>query len=116
MPRIKLTSDFVKTARFEKDKVAPGADRIIWWDEELSEDFELSGGSFGLMVTKAGHKSFIVQSRFRRRSRRYAIEGLPRLAAARKQAIALLEAVANGRDPHDARRKDREAEKDTLRR
>jgi integrase len=106
MPRTRLTSTFVKNAVEEKLKLEPHAERTIFWDAALS--------GFGLMVTKAGHTSFVVQYRVRRKSRRYAIERLPSLGEARKRAIALLDKVAKGRDPLEDRKKEQEAAKDTL--
>ena len=46
--RTKLTSMFV-----EKAKAQPGAERTVYWDQELP--------GFGLMVTPKGRRSFVVQ-------------------------------------------------------
>ena len=56
MANKKLTAKFVKTAVAE-----PGKERSIYWDATLP--------GFGLMVTSAGHKSWIVQYRSKRTSR-----------------------------------------------
>jgi integrase len=90
--RVKLTSAFVAKA-----KAAPGADRTIYWDQSLK--------GFGLMVTTAGHKSFVCQYRAGRQSRRMAIKSVLSLKAARKEAKAVLGAVAKGKDPLTDRRK-----------
>jgi integrase len=52
MPLRKLTDNFVKDATAE-----PGAERTIFWDTEVQR--------FGLMVTRNGHKSFVLQYRDR---------------------------------------------------
>jgi integrase len=54
----KLTDVFVKTATAE-----PGAERTIFWDTEVKR--------FGLMVTRNGHKSFVLQYRDRSNSRQH---------------------------------------------
>ena len=48
MPVVKLNQPFVKNATAK-----PGAERTVYWDESMP--------GFGLMVTAAGHKSFIYQ-------------------------------------------------------
>jgi hypothetical protein len=48
--KVKLTPAFVKKA-----PIPQHGDRIVYWDEALP--------CFGLMVTAAGHKSFVVQYR-----------------------------------------------------
>src|SRR5947209_4666771 len=84
--RRKLTPAFCQKARAED-----GAERSLYWD--------VSTPGFGLLVTAAGHRSFVVQYRFGRRSRRMTIDGVLGLTAARKQARALLGEVARDRDP-----------------
>jgi Arm DNA-binding domain/Phage integrase family/Phage integrase central domain len=90
----KLTKAFVAKA-----KAVAGAERSIWWDENME--------SFGLMVTAAGHRSFIVQYRAAGRSRRYTIKANQSLAKARKQAKSVLGSVAEGRDPVFEKREQR---------
>ena len=58
----KLTAGMVLHAAPE-----PGKDRRYVWDTELR--------GFGLMVTAAGHKSYVVQYRAGHRSRRMTIDG-----------------------------------------
>jgi hypothetical protein len=99
--RIKLTPAFVAKA-----KAAPDADRTIFWDQSLS--------GFGLMVTPAGHKSFVCQYRAGRQSRRMAISTVLNLGAARKEAKAILGAVAKGKDPLTERRKAEASAENTL--
>jgi hypothetical protein len=89
--RTKLTPSFVQKARAE-----PGAGRALFWDKDMP--------GFGLLVTASGHRSFIVQYRFRGRSRRMTIDGVLGLSAARKRARALLGEVAHDRDPLQERR------------
>ena len=60
--RTKLTPGFVKTAT-----AIDGKDRTIFWDETMS--------GFGLMVTAAGSRSYVVQYRAGRSSRRLTIDG-----------------------------------------
>jgi|SRR5215211_4905559 len=84
--RTKLTPAFVQKAQAE-----PGAERTVYWDSELP--------GFGLVVTSTGHRSFAVQYRVGRRSRRMTIDGVLSLPAARKRAKGLLGEVAHDRDP-----------------
>jgi integrase len=86
-----LTPAFVKGAHS-----APGKDREIYWDERLP--------GFGLMVTANGSKSFVVQYRAGRTSRRLTIDGRLPLDQARKEALKTLGAVAKGHDPLAERR------------
>jgi integrase len=99
--RTKLTPTFVA-------KAAPAAelDRTIYWDEALP--------GFGLMVTEAGSKSWVVQYRANGRSRRATIDSVLTLDKARKAAKAMLGRVANGGDPVAEARAKAAAEKDTL--
>jgi integrase len=89
--RTKLTPKTVREARADK-----GADRTIFWDTKIS--------GFGLQVTAAGHKSFVVQYRAKGHSRRMAIDGVLGLENARKRAEQLLGEVAYDRDPLQERR------------
>jgi integrase len=82
----KLTPAFVQRAQAE-----PGADRTIYWDTEVK--------GFGLAVTASGHRSYVVQYRVGKQSKRMTIDGVLPLDAARKEARALLGEVARGRDP-----------------
>jgi integrase len=82
----KLTPAFVQKAQAE-----PGADRTIYWDTEVK--------GFGLAVTGSGHRSYVVQYRVGKVSRRMTLDGVLPLVEARKQARALLGEVARGRDP-----------------
>jgi integrase len=103
--RAKLTPNLVAKASLPET----GRDRIIYWDAELK--------GFGLMVTAKGHKSFVLQYRAGRRSRRMLIKGAPNslnLSDARREAKAFLGAVAKGGDPLAERRKAAVAGADTL--
>jgi integrase len=96
------------TAAFVKKATAEGADeRTVYWDAALP--------SFGLLVTAAGHKSYVVQYRHRKTSRRYTIKGVLALDAARKEARAILGQVARGGDPVVERRKAAEGDRNGLR-
>jgi integrase len=70
---------------------------------------------FGLMVTANGHRSYVVQYRATGRSRRMHLKRGFTLRSARKEAKAILGAVAKGGDPLTERRKATRAESDTLR-
>jgi integrase len=100
--RMKLTPGFVAKAA----KPASG-DRTIYWDTELR--------GFGLMVTAGGHRSFVVQYRTGRVSRRMHLKGGLNLSEARKKAKAELGCVAKGGDPLFERRKKDAAGANTLR-
>jgi integrase len=100
--RVKLTPAFVAKA-----EAIPGADRTIYWDQSLP--------GFGLMVTPAGHKSFVCQYRAGRQSRRLAIKSVLTLDAARKEAKAVLGAVVKGADPLAERREAEASATNTLR-
>jgi integrase len=99
--QIKLTPAAVRNARADD-----GKDRTIFWDTKTT--------GFGLQVTAAGHKSFVVQYRAKGRSRRMAIDGVLDLEAARKRARALLGEVAHDRDPLQERRAEVARERDTF--
>jgi integrase len=100
--RSKLTPAFAAKAA-----AAPGAMRTTYWDAALP--------GFGLMVTANGHRSFVVQYRAAGRSRRMHLKQGLTVRAARKEAKAILGAVAKGGDPLGERRKAKRAESDTLR-
>jgi integrase len=89
--RAKLTPAFVAKA------TVADRQRVIFWDEALS--------SFGLMVTRNGHKSYVVQYRAGSRSKRMHMKNGLTLSAARKEAKGILGAVAKGGDPLGERRK-----------
>ncbi len=100
--RRKLTPAFVKAAP------APEAgDRVIYWD--------VVRPGFGLMVTKAGHRSYVVQYRNGRHSRRLSLKDGLSLAAARQEANAIVGDVAKGGDPLADKRKAAAAAGNTLR-
>jgi integrase len=88
----KLTAAFVQDARAED-----GKDRSIFWDSTLP--------SFGLMVTKAGHRSWVLQYRNGQTSRRITLSAVLNLDSARKEARKILGEVARGHDPAQERRK-----------
>jgi integrase len=88
----KLTAAFVQDARAED-----GKDRSIFWDSTLP--------SFGLMVTKAGHRSWVLQYRNGQNSRRITLSAVLNLDSARKEARKILGEVARGHDPAQERRK-----------
>src|SRR5262245_3891900 len=98
----KLTAAFVREARAE-----PGKERTVYWEAALP--------SFGLMVTERGAKSWVLQYRKGRVSRRYTINSVLGLEDARREARAVLGQVARGHDPALERRKASEASKNTVR-
>jgi integrase len=100
--RSKLTPAFVDRA-----EAASGANRTTYWDLGLP--------GFGLMVTANGHRSYVVQYRAAGRSKRMHLKAGLTLRTARKEAKAILGAVAKGNDPLGERRKAERAESDTLR-
>jgi integrase len=103
--KAKLTPAFVS-------KVQPPrrGDRIVYWDENLP--------CFGLMVTRSGHKSFVVQYRAQGISRRLTFKAEPRgglsLDKAKREARAVIGAVAKGGDPLADQRKATRAAENTL--
>jgi Arm DNA-binding domain/Phage integrase family/Phage integrase central domain len=99
--RLKLTPAFVDRA-----KALPGAERTVYWDESLS--------GFGLMVTRAGHRSFVAQYRANGLSRRYTLKDVLSLKEARKEARAVLGSVARGHDPVAERRREAMEATNTL--
>jgi integrase len=99
--RAKLTPSFVAKAAS-----AEGKDRTIFWDQALP--------GFGLMVTAAGSKSWVVQYRAGAKSRRHTIDNVLSLDKARKEARGLLGEVAKGGDPVAERRAAEAAAENTL--
>src|SRR5262245_58682459 len=99
--RAKLTPAFV-------DRAAPPATgaEAVYWDRTLP--------GFGLAVTKGGHKSYVVGYRACGRKRRMHLKRGLTLTAARKEALAILGAVAKGGDPLTERRKTQRAKSETL--
>jgi hypothetical protein len=100
--RTRLTPAFVQKAPALRDQ-----DRTIYWDETLR--------GFGLVVTANGARSYCVQYRAGRRSRRMTIPAVLGLEQARKRAKALLGQVAVGMDPLAQKRKQEQAAENTLR-
>ena len=80
------------------DAAAPGKRDAFLWDTALT--------GFGLKVTPAGNRIYILQYRFGRRLRRYTIgkHGSPWTPEeARREAARLLGLVATGTDPADVK-------------
>jgi integrase len=90
--RVKLTPAFVAKAPLPEK-----GDRAICWDLALP--------GFGLMVTSAGHRTYVVQYRSGRRSRRMHLKDGLSLNSARREAKAILGDVAKGGDPLAEKRK-----------
>jgi integrase len=99
--RKKLTPAFVAEA------TSSDRQRVVYWDEGLT--------CFGLMVTKNGHKSFVVDYRANKRKRRMHLKAGLTLTDARKEAKGILGRVAKGGDPLTERRKAERAKSETLR-
>src|SRR5262249_11694162 len=99
--RLKLTAAFARTATCDPDK-----GRTIYWDQSLP--------GFGLMVLPSGHRSWVVQYRSKRVSRRATLRGVLPLDKARKQAMAILVKAAEGGDPVLEERRANEAERNAL--
>ena len=96
-----LTPQFIASAKAE-----PNTERSIYWDQGQK--------GFGLMVTGAGRKSFVVQYRSGKISRRMKISADLKLGEARSQARMILGDVAKGHDPLQERRKAESAAENTL--
>jgi integrase len=69
---------------------------------------------FGLMVTKNGHKSFVVDYRAAGRKRRMHLKFGLTLSDARREAKAVMGRVAKGGDPLSERRKSEREKSETL--
>lgn len=85
--RMKINQSSVKRA------TPPAAGYSLCWDRELC--------GFGLRVTAAGVRSFVVEKRIRNRTHRITLGRWPAVtcAAARKRAQAHLGRIAAGEDP-----------------
>ena len=85
--RMKLNESSVKKA------LPPTVGYLLCWDNELC--------GFGLRVTAAGVRSFVVEKRIRNRTRRVTLGRWPavRCSSARKRAQSHLGQVAAGADP-----------------
>ena len=92
------------TDRFITSLALPERDQVIHYDGELT--------GFGLRITRAGAKAFILNYRAKRRERRYTIGSYPTwsVASARKKARDLRRQIDNGEDPMEQRHLDRAAE------
>jgi integrase len=99
--KTKLTTTFVQKAVADSD-----AERTLFWDETMP--------GFGLMVTKAGHRSFVYQYRAGHRSRRMTFPAALGLDKARKEAKKALGGVVSGGDPLQERRKAEALAENTL--
>jgi integrase len=99
--KARLTPTFVQKATAE-----PGAERTVYWDETMP--------GFGLVCTKAGHRSFVYQYRAGHRSRRMTFPLALGLDKARKEAKKALGGVAAGGDPLQERRKAEAMAENTL--
>src|SRR5467141_155184 len=98
--REKLSAAVVTRATDEA--IAAGASVFIW-------DTSMPG--FGLMVTAAGHRSWLIQYKQNGVTRRRNLSGMLDLTTARKEAKAILGEAARGRDPiGEQRQKARQTE------
>jgi integrase len=79
---------------------------MIFWDQAMP--------GFGLMVTRSGHKSYVVDYRASGRKRRMHLKASLTLSDGRREAKAILGAVAKGGDPLGERRRAERAKSDTL--
>ncbi len=98
--RAKLTPAFIAKLP------VPGTGRTIYWDAAMP--------GFGLMVTKNGHKSFVVDYRAAGHKRRMHLKSGLTLTDARREAKAVLGRVAKGGDPLSERRWAERAKGETL--
>src|SRR6266699_2172664 len=98
--RVKLTQKFVDEAKIQDKDIAKSG-RTIYWDAALA--------GFGLVVTAAGHRSYICKYRVDGgrdgQPRKMTIRATLKLADARKEARAIQGRVAKGDDPLTERRK-----------
>lgn len=100
---MKLTNTKVKSLPIPTDK-----GQVFHWDSETR--------GFGLRITSAGSKSWIVQGRVHGKTRRFTLGPFELLAAdeARKRAQAKLLEMYDGKDPQVEKRKHK-AQSETLR-
>jgi Arm DNA-binding domain len=102
-----LTKQFVATAMLPE-----GKDRALWWDTKLT--------GFGLLMTKGGHKGFVVRHRAGGAERRMHLDVNLTVEAARTQAKAIIGKVAAGKalgqavDPLQERRRERAKDGNAL--
>ena len=100
-----MTENEKLTDRFVKLAAAPDEGRPyrIYYDHEVK--------GFGLRVTKAGFRAFILNYRARGVERRYTIGSFPdwKVSAAREEAKRLKRFVDQGRDPMGERHEERAA-------
>src|SRR5271154_2690708 len=97
MPRLKLTKRSI-------DGLTAAAKRFTAWDTDVT--------GFGVRVTTRGERIYILKYRLARQQRWFTIgrHGSPWTPeAARREAVRLLGEVAQGIDPADKRRADRQA-------
>lgn len=91
------------TDRFVRSQSGPQEAYSLHWDSDIK--------GFGLRVTAAGAKSFILNYRAGARGRRYTIGAYPdwSVAAAREEAKRLKREIDQGQDPMGERHKERAA-------
>ena len=84
------------------DSLEPRADKYIVWDEALP--------CFGIRLYPSGRRSYVIQYKVKRRTRRLTLgsHGALSTDAARRIAKIKLGEVAQGADPADLRRLERE--------
>jgi integrase len=99
--RCKLTQNFVDTAT-----VTEGLEREIFWDLALP--------GFGLMVTRNGRRSYVIQYKLNGISRRMTLKRGLKLAEARKEALGVIGRVAKGIDVLEDERKQRREREDSF--
>jgi integrase len=95
--RVRLTQKFVDEAKVRNEDIANNSGRTLYWDEALP--------GFGLVVTAAGHRSYLVKYRADGQPRKMTIKAALKLADARKEAKVVQGRVAKGNDPLTERRK-----------
>ena len=94
-------------ARTPDDLVAPPKGNKVYYDTDHKD----AVAGFGLRVTSAGAKSFVLNYRVNGRERRYTIGAYPdySVTAARKEAGELKQKIKKGEDPLAQEQADREA-------
>ncbi len=95
--RVRLTRRLV-------EGISPGKKDVFVWDDQVL--------GFGLRVRPGGHRGYVLQYRHGGQTRRFQIgaHGSPwTVETARSRALQLLGQVAEGRDPQETKRLDREA-------